>query len=60
MPNQNLIHDLLKTEDIEGLIAAGAPDDEYDSEAREINETLSKLNKDDYSEESVRAIVALV
>lgn len=40
MSRYELIRELLRTEDIEDLIALGSPDDEYDTEARMIAEDV--------------------
>jgi hypothetical protein len=46
------IKNILGEEDIEGLIQMGAPADEYNSEAREIEAAMSRLG-DKRSEEQV-------
>jgi hypothetical protein len=51
---------ILKNEDIEGLIATGAPSDEYNLEAKYIAEGISKLKKDQINQETIVAIIAMV
>jgi|ERR1700676_1192219 hypothetical protein len=46
------IKNILREEDIEGLIKLGAPADEYNSEAKEIEAAMSRLG-DNPSEEQV-------
>ena len=41
------IRAILREEDIEGLIALGAPEDEYDFEGQEIELAVSRLDKRD-------------
>jgi hypothetical protein len=58
-----LIRDLLRTEDIEDLIALGSPDDEYDTEARMIAEdvrTAEWKQDDPLTHDQVRDIVVRV
>jgi hypothetical protein len=43
MVDNSVIRSILNEEDVEGLLAAGAPADEYDLEARMIAEALAKL-----------------
>lgn len=51
---------VLNAEDIEGLLAAGAPADEYETEARLISEALEHLPDDDALIDRVTAIVTEV
>jgi len=48
------IADALRTEDIEGFIASGAPSDEYNSEAEKIASALTSLQNNQLS---VRATI---
>lgn len=54
------IQQFFREEDIEGLIADGAPDDEYDSEAEDIVAAMAKLSPDNIDEPHVVSIIALV
>ena len=51
---------LLQKEDIEGLLAVGAPNDEYSSEADEIATVVSKLNPDQFNQDNIAAIISLL
>jgi hypothetical protein len=42
MDRMHLLHNLLNEYDVEGLVSAGAPGDEYDSEAELICEAIAK------------------
>jgi hypothetical protein len=42
-PDQESIHELFQTTDPEGLIAAGAPADEYDPEIDQLLEALAQI-----------------
>lgn len=53
------ISEALRTEDVEGLIASGAPSDEYDSEARNILSVLTSLENNQLTESSIISILAL-
>ncbi len=55
----NIIANILHEEDIEGLIALGAPDDEYDDEAAQIAEAISKLDVAVRTQNNIAAIIAL-
>jgi len=55
-----IIGDLLRQEDIESLIQLGAPADEYSFEAREMARTIGVLRGDEYTEENIVAIMALL
>lgn len=54
------IQKLLNTEDIEGLVELGAPEDEYAAEAKEIVVAVHKLGKEQMTEANIVAIIALV
>ena len=56
----NTIGDLLRSEDIEGLIASGAPADEYASEAREIASMLASLAESDLNEKVITDIISRI
>ena len=61
MKNLNkALESILRNEDIEGLIAIGAPPDEYDLEAKYIAEGISKLERDQINQETIVAIVSIV
>ena len=48
----------LRIEDIEGYIKIhGAPDDEYDSEAKEIAEVLAVFSKDELTEAYIVSVI---
>jgi hypothetical protein len=51
---------VLNEEDIEGLLAAGAPGDEYDGEARAIGETLAQVPQHELVLDRVFGIVTEV
>lgn len=48
----------LNHEDVEGLLAVGAPRDEYETEARLIAEAVERLPDTDFAVERVTAIIA--
>lgn len=54
------INALLIEQDIEGLIAAGAPANEYEDEARHIAEAVNKLSPEQRSQQNIFAIVRQV
>lgn len=54
------IQDILREEDVEGLIEAGSPDDEYDSEAEEVLSALSSLSVDQQTTENVVPVLSLI
>ncbi|MCK9994005.1 MAG: hypothetical protein Dbin4_02525 [Alphaproteobacteria bacterium] len=54
------IDTILVQEDIEGLIEAGAPRDEYQDEAAQIAASLGMLDPENFSEDNILAIVSLV
>lgn len=56
----NDIADILRTEDIEGLIAIGAPADEYDSEAEKIAQAIEKLSASELTQANICAVIALL
>lgn len=51
------IRNALSDIDVEGLIAQGVPEDEYESEARQIFENILLLPGDGVNEESVKKIL---
>lgn len=53
------IQQILSKKDVEGLIADGAPDDEYDDEAKKILEALQRLNPLEYDEAHIVSIITL-
>ncbi len=48
---------ILRAEDMEGLLAVGAPEDEYSDEAREIQFALEQLGDDQLTSERVSTAV---
>jgi hypothetical protein len=50
----------LNAEDAEGLLAFGAPADEYDAEAAMIAETLASIPTSDRTEDAIIAVVSAV
>ena len=50
---------LLQAEDIEGLLEAGAPADEYAAESRNIAAALNTLEVDERTEDAIFAILSL-
>lgn len=48
---------IFKDADIEGLIANGAPDDEYDSEALEIHDAIRGIPENDLTKERLAKII---
>jgi hypothetical protein len=54
------INTLLIEMDIEGLIADGAPSDEYESEAQAIFESLSQLDEHELTQRNVLKIIDAV
>ena len=50
----------LQEYDIEGLISIGAPDSEYEVEAKEIFEAIYKLNPEEIKVELVSSIISKV
>lgn len=54
------INRILVQHDIEGLIEAGAPIDEYTDEAAQIAATLTLLNREELTEEIVLSTVSLI
>ncbi|MEJ0062398.1 MAG: hypothetical protein WDO70_04155 [Alphaproteobacteria bacterium] len=54
------VESALFAEDIEGLLALGAPDDEYFPEAKDITAALTTLSKDRLTEANVIAVISLV
>jgi len=63
MTRLDLINELLRYEDIEGLLSMGAPDDEYESEAEMIADRVGEAEErtsEKISREEVENIVAAV
>jgi hypothetical protein len=58
----NLINKLLRLEDIEGLLSIGAPDDEYESEAKLIADRVAEHQASgrEVAKEEVASIIAEV
>ena len=54
------INNILQIVDIEGLIALGAPDDEYSSEAKYIFNAITKLSVSEKTEANIFAIISLL
>jgi hypothetical protein len=54
------IEQILIEEDIEGLIAAGAPQDEYRDEALQISQALSQFSLHEHTSEHVLAAITLL
>lgn len=54
------IEQALQAEDVEGLIALGAPADEYAMEAEKIANILQSLTKDELNEKNIAAVIASV
>lgn len=54
------IKDILRTEDVEGLIELGAPDDEYDSEAEAVAAALGGFGADPLREDDIVAVISAV
>lgn len=50
----------LRTEDVEGLIELGAPEDEYNSEAEHIALALAQFSSDQFTQQNLVAVIALV
>jgi len=57
MITPTLLIDLLRQEDIEGLIEMGAPSDEYDSEAEEV---VTALAEESLTEEKIVSVISSV
>jgi hypothetical protein len=51
---------ILRNEDIEGLIALGAPADEYDSEAEKIAKTIAGWPAGELTQANISALIALL
>ncbi|MGA2856369.1 MAG: hypothetical protein ABSE40_05840 [Candidatus Sulfotelmatobacter sp.] len=64
MARLDLINELLRHEDIEGLLSMGAPDDEYESEAEMIADRIGEAEENTpnhrIAREEVEHIVAAV
>ena len=54
----DLIQRVLREEDIEGFIASGAPEDEYNSEAHRIADKINQMNH--VNEQMIVAIISKV
>lgn len=54
------ISSILHQEDIEGLLAIGAPDDEYESEAAEIAAAVAALEPSELTVVNIIAIVSQI
>ena len=54
------IETVLRIEDIESLIEFGAPDNEYDSEAKEMFELLERLDRGQFTEDGLVSVVSRV
>lgn len=59
MITSQTINELLNEEDIEGMLEAGAPTDEYASESNRIASAINALAASQITEESILAIVSL-
>ena len=54
------IDSILVTEDIEGLIEAGAPADEYVDEAAQLTASIENLVREDINEASILALISAI
>jgi RNase P/RNase MRP subunit POP5 len=54
------IDDILRKEDIEGLLHLGAPKDEYSREAKKIRFVLEQMSEGGVGEEDISAAVARI
>jgi hypothetical protein len=54
------IETILRIEDVEGLIESGAPDNEYNSEAKCIVDVLKRLQPEDITEENIVTVISTV
>jgi hypothetical protein len=54
------IEAILRAEDIEGLLAAGAPRDEYDSEAKDICNALNSAQNSDLDVDQITDLIAAI
>ncbi len=54
------IEEVLRSEDVEGLLDLGAPRDEYSSEARSIASALAAIEVHDLTEDRLAAVVRSV
>jgi len=54
------IQNVLHTEDVEGLLALGAPDDEYSSEAQAIADALLSVQSRKHTEADIAAVIERV
>lgn len=53
MISVSAVEEVLKSEDIEGLLELGAPTDEYADEARRIISALAKVEMEDLTESTI-------
>jgi hypothetical protein len=58
--DETKINSFLQTEDIEGFIELGAPNDEYESEAKDIAQNLTKLNLKELSFETILEVLSTI
>lgn len=54
------IDNLLVHYDVEGLIEAGAPNDEYQDESAQIAVALNAIAKEEFNHDTVLAIIAII
>jgi hypothetical protein len=54
------INDLLIQEDVEGFIALGAPQDEYESEAALIAAAILQLKENEQTEDAILSVIAII
>jgi hypothetical protein len=57
---ESTLNEALKFEDIESLIEAGAPDDEYTPEARSIVQALAMIDEREIAEENLAGVIRSV
>ena len=60
MTQAQKIKDIFHDADIEGLIANGAPNNEYDSEALEALRAISALRQEKVTEDNLAAVIGLI
>lgn len=58
--SSSAINAILIQEDMEGLIASGAPRDEYASEAAQIAEAINRLAASQITQENILAVLTVV
>jgi len=56
-PDLESIQDIVRSADPEGLIAEGAPEDEYEPEEEALMAELKSISTDELTEDLVRALV---